>query len=81
MHPCDAITRGQRECRARVVNRVGRMMMSSEQLGRSKEMWPDGRALDLQVAVYMDACASHMLRCELTKKGRWRKKSEAVSSP
>ena len=68
MHPCDAMTRGQRECRARVVNRVGRMMMSSEQLGRSKEMWPDGRGLDLQVAVYMDPCASHVLRCELIRR-------------
>ena len=44
------------------------MMISSEQLGRSKEMWPDGRGLDLQVAVYMDPCASHVLRCELIRR-------------
>lgn len=32
---------------------------------QNKEMWPDGRALDLQVSVY-GPCANHMLRCGLT---------------
>lgn len=44
------------------------MMTSSEQFGRSKDMWPDRRGLDLQAAVYMDPCVSHVLRCELVRR-------------
>lgn len=43
-------------------------MMSSEQLGRSQEMWPNGRGLDLQLGVYMDPCASHMFGYELIRR-------------
>ena len=43
-------------------------MTSSEQLGRSQEMWPNGRGLDLQLVVYTGPCASHMFGCELIRR-------------
>lgn len=49
-------------------------LIGAGDVARWKSTWPTGGGLH-------GPCTSHAERCELTKKGRWRKKSEAVSSP